>query len=146
MADGVSSHTVAMLSALLNPKLELQWPESGLNKQQENAGCQLASQILSSHLSKPVAQGSNNGIKMGNYKRSKSWTLRFTRFTNTETPLYEGDELIHKVFTIIKNKGSWNCSACHQALHYSFIHAFTLFSIYPYIGWIPRMWKLSKLF
>jgi len=31
MAEGVSFHIVPMLSALLNPKLELQWPESGLN-------------------------------------------------------------------------------------------------------------------
>jgi len=26
---------------------------------------------------------------------------------------------------------------------YSFIHSFTLFTIYPYTGRIPRMWKLS---
>jgi len=25
-----------------------------------------------------------------------------------------------------------------------FIHSFTLFSIYPYTGKVPRMWKLSK--
>jgi len=65
-------------------------------------------------------------LKWGNYKWSKSWTMRFT---NTATPLYEGDKLIHKFFTIIKNKGSWNCSACHQALHYSFIHSL----YFPYI-------------
>jgi hypothetical protein len=76
MAERVSFHTVAMLSALLNPKLELQWPESGLNEQKENAGCQFASQILSSHLSKPMAQGSNNGTKMGE--------LQMVKILNTE--------------------------------------------------------------
>ena len=36
-------------------------------------------------------------------------------------------------------------------IHYSakcseqFIHSFNLFSIYPYTGRIPRMWKLSDL-
>ena len=27
---------------------------------------------------------------------------------------------------------------------HSFIHSFTLFSVYPYTDKVPRMWKLSK--
>lgn len=110
-----STNAVSLTESKVGASMTWEWSK----QQQENVGCQLASQSLSSHLSKPVAQGSNNSIKIGNYKRSKSWTPRFTRFTNTETPLYKGDKLIHKFFKIIKHKGSWNCSACHQALHYT---------------------------
>jgi len=31
-----------------------------------------------------------------------------------------------------------------EYLKVQFIHSFTLFSIYPYTGKVPRMWKLSK--
>jgi len=30
------------------------------------------------------------------------------------------------------------------AMEYSFIYLFTLFSVYPYTGKVPRIWKLSK--
>ena len=31
-----------------------------------------------------------------------------------------------------------------SVIYHSFIHSFTLFSLYPYTGKVPRMWKLSQ--